>query len=80
MRPLLLNMSVWTGFSRCGIFITTAPGRASSAAAARPAHALARDEAFSFTYPHLLAHWRAAGQSSAFSRLLLMNVRMRTQM
>ena len=28
--------------------------------------ALARDEAFSFTYPHLLAHWRACGAELSF--------------
>ena len=28
--------------------------------------ALARDEAFSFTYPHLLTHWRASGAELSF--------------
>ena len=34
--------------------------------------ALARDEAFSFTYPHILKHFVTVGQSSAFFHPLLM--------
>jgi len=53
-------------FSRLGLLLAQTDGGTTRLAPPAQSIAIARDEAFAFTYPHILADWRAMGAEISF--------------